>query len=73
MIVPNKFTTLDDSLLAKGPKILAALGKGISLEELYTRLAASFEDPGEFVLTMDVLFVLGRIEIDTERRVVVTC
>lgn len=73
MIVPNKFTTLDRSVLAKGPKILAALAEGVSLEELYAKLAASFEDPGEFVLAMDVLFVLGRIEIDAERKVVVTC
>jgi len=73
MIVPNKFTTLDRSLLAKGPKILETLKEALSLEELYTKLAASFEDPGEFVLAMDVLFVLGRIEIDANRKVVVSC
>ena len=73
MIVPNKFTTLDNSLLAKLPKILTKLTEETSVKELYSQLASSFEDPSEFILTLDVLFVLGRITIDTEKKVVTQC
>lgn len=73
MITPNKFTTLDRSLLAKVPKILVSLNDEPSLEELYGEIADSFEDPGEFILALDVLFVLGRVTIDHEKKAVILC
>lgn len=73
MIVPTKFTTLDHSLLGKAPQILKKLTDELSLEELYFEIADSFEDPSEFILTLDLLFVLGRISVDPERKVVKPC
>ena len=73
MIVPNKFTTLDHSLLAKAPKILMKLPNEVSIESLYEDLTDTFEDPGEFILTLDLLFVLGQIAVDPEKKVVTRC
>jgi len=70
MIVPSKFTTLDRTLLAKAPKVLGELTDDTSIEKLFEQCEDSFEDPGEFILTLDVLFVLGRIRIDVERGIV---
>ena len=66
MITPNKFTSFDHSSLSKLPKILEALSVANELSELYRKVEKNFEDVGEFIVCIDVLYVLGRIELDRE-------
>jgi hypothetical protein len=73
MIVPNKFTTLDNSLIAKIPGILEKLPHERPLTELYADVEDAFEDTSEFIVAMDVLFVLGRVSLNSQERVVTPC
>lgn len=64
MIVPNKFTPLDKSILGKLPAILVALEECTSIHDLYQQLESNFEDVGQFIYALDALYVLGAIELD---------
>ncbi len=66
MIVPNKFTSLDQSLISKLPILLAGLKTDRSVLELYESKQHGFEDVGEFLIALDVLYVLRRIELDPD-------
>ena len=69
MIVPNKFTTLDQSLLAKAPRILKALEHAKAPEMLYSELESSFEDLGEFIVTLDLLYCLDQIVLTADKQI----
>ncbi|EDL59528.1 ABC-three component system middle component 7 [Gimesia maris] len=73
MIVPNKFTSLDQSLLSQLPSILEKLENEVTVYELYQKTQKDFEDIGEFILALDSLFVLGRIELDVDKESIKTC
>ncbi|MES1950545.1 hypothetical protein S4A8_06788 [Salinisphaera sp. S4-8] len=73
MIAPTKFTSLDDSLLGKSPKLLQAFDSPISAHSLYKLVERQFEDAGEFLLTLDVLYVLGAIRLDAATGMVEKC
>lgn len=66
MIVPNKFTSFDNSIISRLPRVLAVLTREISVYDLYKETESSFEDVGEFIIALDALFVLGRIELDNK-------
>ena len=73
MIVPSKFTPFDQSVLSRLPRVLEKLTHEISIIELFEQTHDSFEDVGEFILVLDTLFVLGRIELDASEEVVKPC
>ena len=64
MIIPNKVITLRDSALGKTPMILRAKEVQVNLGALYRTVGKEFESIDQFLLTLDVLYVLGRIDID---------
>lgn len=65
MIVPNKVISYDVSLLSKLPAILDVIKEQpISPVDLYMRLQGKFSDINHFLLALDVLFVLGKIEFE---------
>lgn len=64
MITPNKVVTLEKSALGLARVILEAMSDTDSISELQRRTSKHFESVDQFVLTMDVLFVLGRISVD---------
>lgn len=69
MITPNKVVTLRESALALTPAIMDQGPHDISVSELLRRVERDVRDLDQFMLALDILFVLGRIEIDVERRV----
>ncbi|WP_417382884.1 ABC-three component system middle component 7 [Gimesia sp.] len=73
MIVPNKFTSLDQSLLSQLPLILEELENEVTVYDLYRKTQKNFEDIGEFILALDSLFVLGRIELDVDKESIKAC
>lgn len=73
MIVPTKFTSLDESILGKVPAILQALDGAVSIHELYRLVERRFEDASEFLYAIDVLYVLGAIHVDSATGVVQKC
>lgn len=70
MITPNKFTPLDQSILAKLSVILKQEAYVIPLRELYRSVSNSFENVDQFLLAIDVLYVLGKINVDFETEMV---
>lgn len=70
MIVPNKVISYEDSLMSKLPVILRRMAVSATPSELYSDLQADFDEMSNFLLALDVLFVLGKITIkDGELRV----
>lgn len=73
MIAPTKFTSLDESVLGKSPILLQAFDDRISAHSLYKLVERQFEDVGEFLFSLDVLYVLGSIRLDTATGMVEKC
>jgi hypothetical protein len=71
MIVPNKVTSFNESIIGKMTCILTILKeKDISIVELYRRTQQYFEEIDEFILSLDVLYILYTIEVDFDKGVV---
>ncbi len=66
MIVPNKFVRFADTPLSKLDVLLRELANPVRLPELFNRTMARFRDVDEFILTIDVLHVLGQVEVDMQ-------
>lgn len=64
MIVPNKTIPYNVSLLPKLPIILSQLCTPTTPVELYHKLRSNFDNLSQFLLTLDVLYVLGKITFD---------
>lgn len=64
MSFPNKFTRFDKSILAKISMLIIDDNDSISLSELIEMRLEKFEDISEFMLALDVLYVLGKVELD---------
>jgi len=64
MITPNKFISLDNSILAKLSVILESCEEEIGVRELYREIADEFDIAHDFLLAIDVLYILGVIEVD---------
>lgn len=63
MAFPSKFTKFDKSILAKISFLIIDDIEFINLSELIKLRLSKFEDISEFMLALDVLFVLGKIEL----------
>jgi len=71
MILPNKLVPFKDCILQKTIYILNVLGKSESpVSELFIQVKDSFEDVAEFIIALDVLFVLDRIVYDENLKVI---
>lgn len=64
MSFPNKFTRFDKSILAKISMLIIDEVDSISISELIEMRLEIFEDISEFMLALDVLYVLGKVELD---------
>jgi hypothetical protein len=71
VILPNKAVSLRDSALGHAAAILERGPGPIDLVRLYKELADEFESIDQFLLTLDLLFVLKRIDVDLQTRTVV--
>jgi hypothetical protein len=67
MSFPSKFTNFDSSILAKISMLMLDDIESISLSELIRVRLDKFEDISEFMLALDVLFVLKKIELDDNK------
>ena len=64
MSFPSKFTSFDNSILAKISFLILEEIEMISLSDLIHSRLDKFEDVSEFMLALDVLYVLGKIELE---------
>lgn len=71
MKLPSKVTDYRDSVLMRFPKVLRELDKyPLTPQALFRRTKRSFANVGEFVETLDCLFILDKIQIDEETGVI---
>ncbi|MFJ7508871.1 ABC-three component system middle component 7 [Peribacillus simplex] len=71
MIVPNKVIRFNESIIGKMTFILKELSKEeLTVEQLYTITQENFEEIDEFILSLDVLYILDSIQVDFEKGVV---
>ncbi|TFE37001.1 hypothetical protein E2553_46150 [Paraburkholderia dipogonis] len=70
MLIPTKFTRLEESTIFKMKCILAEKMENESVLDAYFRTQSSFSDASEFLHAMDILFVLDIIDVDGESEVI---
>jgi len=66
MLVPSKFTRLEESTIFKMRCILANKNESESVIETYLRTKDFFCDASEFLYALDVLYVLGSVNIQND-------
>jgi hypothetical protein len=64
VITPNKFIALDASILSKLDIIISEYPEEMSIRELYRGVGHKFASADEFLLAIDVLYILGRVSVD---------
>ena len=70
MIVPSKMTALDNSILGKMSNLIVEDVNEILVKDLLELKLRKFADIGEFLLALDTLFALGKIELDEEKGII---
>jgi hypothetical protein len=63
MLVPSKFTRLEESTIFKMKCILDNRKQNESITEIYSRTKEVFYYASEFIHALDILYVLGLLEI----------
>lgn len=66
MLVPSKFTRLEESTIFKMKCILANKSDFESVIDVYLRTKDCFYDASEFLHALDVLYVLGLLTINND-------
>jgi len=72
MIFPDKFTSFNDSILSKISHIYSLVieDEELSLLEIYNEIEHNFTDLSEFLISIDILFMLEKINVDFEKGVI---
>jgi hypothetical protein len=66
MLVPSKFTKLEESTIFKMRCILADKEEGESVLDVYRRCRNFFYDASEFLHALDILYVLALVEFNAQ-------
>ncbi len=70
MITPNKVVSIEKSALGLVSTILNQGPAPLKLLNLYQNVSKNFESIDQFLLAIDLLFVLGRIEVNFQTGVI---
>ena len=70
MITPNKVVSLENSVLGHIAHILDVGPHAIRVVDLFAEVGDKFESIDQFLLAMDVLYILGRIGVDFQEEMV---
>ena len=66
MIFPDKFTSFNDSILSKIGLVFSIIAEDEerSIFELYNDVKKQFNDLSEYLIIIDILFMLEKIDVD---------
>ncbi len=65
MIYPNKHIRIEDSIIYKMIAVLEVQNDSVmNLHDLYSKVKNKFSNTDEFILSLDVLYVLDMIDVD---------
>lgn len=70
MLIPSKFTRLEESTIFKMKCILSNKKDNESVLETYLRTKNVFYDTSEFLHALDVLYVLGLVSIKDDSELI---
>lgn len=70
MITPNKVISLEASAMGLLPLLMANGQSEVQLTNLYRQSEKHFESVDQFLLAIDILYVLGRINVNLETGIV---
>ena len=70
MIAPNKVIPLKGTTIGTAKFILDHGPEDIDVVSLYKKVEGKFESIDQFLLTLDTLFVLGKISVDFNTRII---
>ena len=70
MLVPSKFTKLEESTIFKMLFILAGEQPGETVVQALSRTRDNFIDASEFLSALDVLFFLGYLDVKEDSGVI---
>ena len=71
MIFPDTLVTFQESVIAKSVYILKVLtGRDLMASDLFIETKEYFEDISEFLLALDTLYLLGKIDFNDESQVI---
>ena len=70
MITPNKAVSIEESALGMTPAILRRGPEPIDLLSLYEVVHSEFDSIDQFLLALDVLYVIGSVDLDFATRLV---
>lgn len=71
MIFPDKLLNYQESILPKSVQLLNCLKDGpIGVSKLYEQVKKHYDDLDTYILTLEFLYVLDKIEYDEEWEVV---
>lgn len=70
MLTPSKFTPFDESIIFRMLSVLNTLKENEHLLSTFYRTKDNFSDSSAFLYAIDILFILGKIEIDFEKGMV---
>lgn len=70
MLVPSKFTKLEESTIFKMHIILDKKRSGETVAQALAKTREDFLDASEFLAAMDVLFFLGYLDVQGETGVI---
>ena len=73
MITPTKSTPLQESIIYKMTYILGLKFETITVLDLYRKTRKHFNSIEELVWSLDVLYILDKIEIDRSSGVITKC
>jgi len=70
MLAPTKFTTLEESTIFKMRAILENKQEGETISALLARTLGGFQDASEFLHAVDILYVLGALNVEAANGVI---
>ena len=73
MITPNKTTPFKESITYKMTYILDENFEQLALIDIYKNTKNKFDDIAEFILAIDVLYILDKIDIDKNTGNIIKC
>jgi hypothetical protein len=66
MITPSKFIKPDQSILAKSISLLKNGSFQTTIGHLFEENASNFDSIDDFILSIETLWILGKISVDLE-------
>lgn len=71
MITPNKVVSLEASAMGMTPLLLELGPSPIDIGRLYRSVSNRFESIDQFLLSIDILYVLGLVDINFKERTLI--